>query len=138
MIIHKKDEVSYSTVFNLFYCEIPNGQILYGKKEDLLKYFSVEFGSVSNQDITDESNIMHHLTKISDLNVWYKVKCQLENKGDNYVTETRELVGAVSKEDAIELDNFMLKYNKYLEADYKFDPHGNLQKVISKAKNGKE
>lgn len=119
MIIHKKDEVSYSTVFNLFYCEIPNGQFLYGKKEDLLKYFSVEFGNVSNQDITDESNIMHHLTKISDFNAWYKVKCQLE---------LNELVGTVSKEEAIELDNFILKYNKHLETDYEFDALGNLQK----------
>lgn len=136
MNIHKKDEVSYSTIFNLFYCEIPNGQVLYGKKEDLLNFFCISF-ELERDDyrrITDDTNIIYHLTRLSDTDTWYKVKCQLEN---NCVRETHELVGTVSKEDAIELDNFMLKYNKHLETDYEFDSHGNLQKVNSKAKKGK-
>lgn len=130
MNIRKKEEVevSYSIVFNLFYCEIPSGQVLYGKKEDLLNYFCISF-ELERDDyrrITDDMNIIYHLTRLSDTDTWYKVKCQLEN---NCITETYELVGAVSKEDAIELDKFMLEYDKHLENDYDFDVDGNLQKV---------
>lgn len=120
MKINKKDELTFSTIFNLFYYETAHEQVLYGKKDDLLRYFVLSF-----KNSKDKTHVMNMVTRKCDPDVWYKVRFRLEDIENGYEMEIHEPL----KKEGLELDKFMLEYDKHLENDYDFDVDGNLQKV---------
>lgn len=108
-----KDEVSYSNVWNLFFSKAGMKQILYGKQEDLLKYFCVALGVERGEyrNVTDETNIICLLARISNAEAWYKVICQLADKDDALVLVECVLDGVVSSEIEKTFNDFLEHMN---------------------------